>query len=334
MMPDDVQMMIANKSLSRALTWGLSCSTLLALIGLSSVTATAQSKNAGYEVKLNSKAEIVSATDAVVLVLSLHVQRDCKVPMALFNGLKLKTTVNGKPGPRLRQAASGSVKMTKDTRLSRLLTIDMKRVVPGQSKLAVARVTFEWEGAKGASTFVQVAPDLKGVSVDTLDLAKTQVVIFTSHGDMALKFFPDKAPGTVENFVTLAKNGFYDTTAFHRVIPGFMIQGGCPNSKPGADGVPGTGSPGYKIKAEFNDTRHVRGVISMAREGGNPDSAGCQFFIVHAPSGHLDGQYTAFGELVSGHQTLDKIAAVQLNGSAPVEPVRIKKMVVKPVFKQ
>jgi peptidyl-prolyl cis-trans isomerase B (cyclophilin B) len=296
------------------------------------LTAGLSSAQAGLEVKLSSTSEFVKASGTAELRLSIHASEDTKVPMVMLSGLALKTTVDGKAGPVLRLSASGTAKLTKGTSVVRPLSIDMKKVVPNMSKNAVARVTFEWVGVKGASTFVQVLPNLQAVSVDQLDLAKTQVAILTNYGEMVIKFNPGKAPKTVANFVKLAKNGFYDTTGFHRVSPGFMIQGGCPNSKPGADGVAGTGSPGYKIKAEFNDMRHVKGVLSMARSQ-DPDSAGCQFFIVHASAGHLDGQYTAFGELVSGQGVLDKIASVRCVATKPVEPVRIKKMIVKPVFK-
>lgn len=287
----------------------------------------------GLEVKLRAESEFVSATGSAKLSLSVFVKEDTKVPAALLSGLQIKTTVNGKAGPTLRRPASGTIKLTKGTRLVRPLSIDMNRVLASFKDSGIARVTFEWIGIEGVSTVVQVAPDLKGVDIETFDLAKTRVTLLTNYGEMELKFYPDKAPNTVKNFIKLAKNGFYDTSGFHRVIPGFMIQGGCPNSKPGAEGVAGTGSPGYKIKAEFNDIRHVRGVISMARSS-HPDSAGCQFFICHAPASNLDDKYTGFGELVKGHDVLDKIASVACNGSKPVEPVRIKKMVVKPVFKK
>lgn len=125
--------------------------------------------------------------------------------------------------------------------------------------------------------------------------------IETSAGAMTFEFFPDKAPGHVENFVKLAEKGFYDGTGFHRVIKGFMIQGGCPRGD-------GTGGPGYQIKAEFNDTPHKRGVLSMARAQ-NPDSAGCQFFIVVNDSGFLDKQYTAFGRVVRGIEVADQVVS-------------------------
>lgn len=133
-------------------------------------------------------------------------------------------------------------------------------------------------------------------------------VIKTTAGEMVIEFWPDVAPKTVENFKTLAKKGFYDGTAFHRVIKGFMIQGGDPKTKnPALEPEWGTGDPGYKIKAEFNERSHKRGVISMAR-GGDPDSAGSQFFICHGDPTFLDRQYTAFGKLIKGDDVLEKIA--------------------------
>lgn len=132
-------------------------------------------------------------------------------------------------------------------------------------------------------------------------------VISTVHGDMVATFWPDVAPKTVENFKKLAKGGFYDGTAFHRIIPNFMIQGGCPNTKEGARGTPGTGGPGHTVKAEFNDRPHVRGVLSMARSQ-HPDSAGSQFFVVHGDARFLDNQYTAFGKLIAGDEVLEKLA--------------------------
>jgi peptidyl-prolyl cis-trans isomerase B (cyclophilin B) len=133
-------------------------------------------------------------------------------------------------------------------------------------------------------------------------------VIDTTEGTMVVEFLPDKAPGTVENFKKLAQKGFYDGTCFHRIIKGFMIQGGDPLTKdPAAEARWGTGDPGYKVKAEFNDRPHVRGVISMARSP-DPDSAGSQFFICHGDPRFLDHQYTAFGKLIKGDDVLEKIA--------------------------
>ena len=134
-------------------------------------------------------------------------------------------------------------------------------------------------------------------------------VIETTLGSIELEFLEDKAPGHTKNFKDLAKKGFYDGTTFHRVIPGFMIQGGDPNSKSANRSQHGMGGPGYTIKAEFNDTRHVRGVLSMARSS-DPNSAGSQFFIVVKDAHFLDNQYTAFGRVIKGMDIVDKIVNV------------------------
>src|SRR2546423_4704926 len=135
--------------------------------------------------------------------------------------------------------------------------------------------------------------------------ANEVAVIGTTEGDLVISFWPDVAPKTVENFKKLASEGFYDGTAFHRIVKGFMIQGGDPLSKTENEMV-GTGGPGYKIKAEFNDKPHVRGVISMARSQ-HPDSAGSQFFVCLGEAKFLDRQYTAFGCLTKGDDVLGKI---------------------------
>jgi len=137
-------------------------------------------------------------------------------------------------------------------------------------------------------------------------MSETRAVIETKVGNIELKFFPDVAPNHVNNFIELAKKGFYDGTIFHRVIPGFMIQGGDPNSKDHDKSRHGMGDPGYKLKAEFNDKSHKRGTLSMARSG-HPDSAGSQFFICVADVPHLNRQYTVFGEAVAGLDVIDKI---------------------------
>jgi peptidyl-prolyl cis-trans isomerase B (cyclophilin B) len=133
-------------------------------------------------------------------------------------------------------------------------------------------------------------------------------VITTTEGIMVAQFWTDAAPKTIANFKKLAKDGFYDGTCFHRVIKGFMIQGGDPLTKdPTKEARWGSGDPGYKIAAEFNDHPHVRGVLSMARSQ-DPNSAGCQFFICHGNPSFLDHQYTTFGKLIKGDDVLEKIA--------------------------
>jgi len=153
-------------------------------------------------------------------------------------------------------------------------------------------------------------------------------VIKTSEGDMVVQFWPDAAPNTVENFKKLARQGFYDGTIFHRIVKGFMIQGGDPNSKdPAKENSYGEGGPGYNIKAEFNDHAHDRGVISMAR-GPDPDSGGSQFFICLAPVHRLDHQYTTFGKLIKGQDVLEKIGDTPVTRNSMGEPSKPTKRVV------
>jgi len=156
-----------------------------------------------------------------------------------------------------------------------------------------------------------------------------KAVIETKYGNMEIRFFPDVAPKHVENFVKLAKEGFYDGTIFHRVIPGFMIQGGDPLTKGEDKSVYGTGGPGSHVKAEFNEKPHKRGVLSMARAQ-NPDSAGSQFFIVVKDSNFLDGQYTVFGEVAKGIEVADKIVSLPRNmRDLPNERVEMKVTIVE-----
>ena len=130
-------------------------------------------------------------------------------------------------------------------------------------------------------------------------MKQTGVITLEKGGEIRLEFYPEDAPKTVENFVTLAKKGFYNGLNFHRVVPDFVVQGGCPKGN-------GTGGPGYMIKAEFNKQKHVRGTLAMARSQ-SPDSAGSQFYICYGATPHLDGQYTVFGKVVSGMEHVDRI---------------------------
>lgn len=161
--------------------------------------------------------------------------------------------------------------------------------------------------------------------------AKEVAIVKTSEGTMVLEFFPDVAPNHVDNFKKLAKKGFYDGTCFHRVIKGFMIQGGDPNTKnDNAKETWGTGGPGYTIKAEFNSKHHARGVLSMARTS-DPDSAGSQFFICHGDAGFLDGQYTVFGQLIKGDDVLEKIATTQTEPpDRPIKRINVESIKIVP----
>jgi len=209
----------------------------------------------------------------------------------------------------------------------------------------------------GISAGAHAAPARKGKKSMHYDPARTEATLKTSLGDITIRFFPDKAPNHVKNFIELASKGVYDGVLFHRVIPGFMIQTGDPTTK--AAKTPrelmGTGAytvaPGEKhaedgfiyntirangktetirnVKAEFNDVSHKRGIVSMARAN-DPNSASSQFFIVVKDSMFLDGKYTAFGEVVSGMDVADKIAAVPRDArDNPLSPVRIEKVVLK-----
>jgi peptidyl-prolyl cis-trans isomerase B (cyclophilin B) len=162
--------------------------------------------------------------------------------------------------------------------------------------------------------------------------AAPRAVLDTKFGEIEIEFLPDKAPGHVKNFLDLAKKGFYDGTTFHRVIPGFMIQGGDPNTKDlsAPRSRHGTGGPGTNVKAEFNDTPHKRGIVSMARAQ-DPDSAGSQFFIVVKDSLFLDNNYTAFGKVVRGMEAADKIVNSPRDArDNPNDRIEMKVRVVEP----
>ena len=130
-------------------------------------------------------------------------------------------------------------------------------------------------------------------------MTQTAVITLDNDQQLRIEFYPQDAPKTVENFVTLAKKGFYNGLTFHRVVPDFVVQGGCPKGN-------GTGGPGYQIKAEFNKQKHVRGSVAMARSQ-HPDSAGSQFYITYGATPHLDGNYTVFGKVVAGMEHVDRI---------------------------
>jgi peptidyl-prolyl cis-trans isomerase B (cyclophilin B) len=160
-------------------------------------------------------------------------------------------------------------------------------------------------------------------------MQNTKAVIETKFGNITIKFFPDVAPNHVKNFIDLAKKGFYDGTIFHRVIPGFVIQGGDPNTKGPDRRTYGAGGPGYTLRAEFNSRPHKRGTLSMARSN-DPDSAGSQFFICVADVPSLDNKYTVFGEVVSGMDVVDKIVALPRDAADdPLERVEMKVKIVE-----
>ena len=291
----------------------------------------------GVRTTLVAESQVVVGAD-VKLRLTLDIAQEVELPADLLRGVLLDVTVGDQPGESIRDHAEGeSVKLPAGTTFSRVIKVPVARVAPSaRGSLGMVPAAFSWPGIPGANCVVRIAPDVSGLTVDQLDLDQTKVLLITNFGEMAVAFYPQKAPKTVENFLKLSMQQFYDGTKFHRVIRDFMIQGGDPYTKDDAMQARwGQGDPGYKIKAEFNDTKHTRGVLSMARTS-DPDSAGCQFFVCHATAEHLDNQYTAFGALEAGLDTLDKIANVQVGGpsrSTPLEPVVLQHAVVLPVLK-
>ena len=165
-----------------------------------------------------------------------------------------------------------------------------------------------------SESFSQEVRYRKFSSEEVKKMSEQQAIIRTNLGDITLKFFPEVAPNHVNNFIELAKKGFYNGTTFHRVVPKFVIQGGDPNSKNPDRSKHGMGGPGYPVKAEFNKKPHRRGTLSMARSA-HPDSAGSQFFICVADIPSLDGQYTVFGEVVKGIEVVDKIVSQPRDGN-------------------
>ena len=156
----------------------------------------------------------------------------------------------------------------------------------------------------------------------------TSVTIETNFGSIKFGLLPELAPETTRSFLKLAKSGFYNGTLFHRVIPGFMIQGGDPNTKSPDKSVWGQGGPGYNLKAEFNSRSHLRGIVSMARAA-DPDSAGSQFFIVTSDSTFLDKQYTVFGEVIDGMEIADKIVDLPRDGNdCPEQEAKMLEVVI------
>ena len=177
-------------------------------------------------------------------------------------------------------------------------------------------------------SFTLLAAEEKKEDKKTMNSSNEVAVIKTSDGEMVVQFWADAAPNTIDNFKKLARSGFYDGTIFHRIVKGFMIQGGDPNSKdPAKESRYGQGDPGYKIKAEFNDHSHERGVISMAR-GPDPDSAGSQFFICLGSVARLDHQYTTFGKLIKGDDVLGKIGDTPVTRNSGGEMSKPTKRVV------
>jgi cyclophilin family peptidyl-prolyl cis-trans isomerase len=226
--------------------------------------------------------------------------------------------VDGKP--LADRDERGTIQLPKGARLT--LDVDLgpflKDVKKG-FKLGYAKEIVE--GGPVEVSLLKPAPEgLDFMQVPLEDLSKYNVLLQTNRGDMRLEMWPDVAPNHVRNYLDLAYTGFYDGVIFHRVMPGFMIQGGDPTGS-------GSGNGPRMLDAEFSDKFHDRGVLSMARTN-EENSASCQFFICHAPAAHLNGQYSAFGKLISGEATLDAIANTPAPGTRPTSEQKIIKAFV------
>lgn len=220
-------------------------------------------------------------------------------------------TVDGKDLAGAREGAS--IPLAAGSKVTGKVDLS-KAIEAGKDfELAYAKELSKQEPLK-VRFFEGVPAGTKFLDMPKEQLAQYQVVLVTTAGEMRLEMWPDVAPEHVRNFLDLVSSGFYDGTKFHRVMKGFMIQGGDPNSKNGDPNTWGQGNGPRKIKAEFSDKKHDRGVLSAARTQ-DPNSASCQFFICHAAAAHLDHQYSAFGKLVEGYEALDKIA------NAPGTPI-------------
>ena len=290
----------------------------------------------GVRATLAARSLVTIGAD-VELHLTLQVEQDAEVPAQLLTGANLTVRVDGEAGNAIKAPGKGgAVPLSAGTRIDRVLTYPAKQFLPNPDIDEVALVAVAWDGMAGVDCTFKVAPDTKNVKLEDLDLAKTEVVLVTNYGEMRLGFRPDKAPKTVENFVKLALSGFYDGTKFHRIIRNFMIQGGDPLTKDDDKKQEwGSGGPGYTIDDETSDLRHLKGTLSMARTD-QPNSAGSGFFIVHRDSPHLDTKHSAFGNLLSGVDTLDAIANVPVGGpsrSLPLDPVILHAAIVLPVKK-
>ncbi len=278
----------------------------LGLAALTAVVSAPQQKD--FDVTLSVPADFARIGELVTLKLEIKANADAKLDSGLLNGASVEVSVNGGQGKRIGVRSTKTVDVKKGSKISVQVPVDIGRLIEASESTAQTVVEFRIPGTKEAHkvTFVR---DFKGVDVGQLDLAKTRVALVTNFGTMVVKFRPDKAPNTVKNFIKLAKERYYDGTRFHRVLRGFMIQGGDPNTRDDNPMNDGQGGPGYQIDAEFNDIKHVRGVLSMARSG-DPNSAGSQFFVMHGKAPHLDGKYTAFGRLESGLDVLDRITDI------------------------
>ncbi|MDA0374893.1 MAG: peptidylprolyl isomerase [Planctomycetota bacterium] len=308
--------------------------TFAALLAVATVLG---AQDAPVRVTLEVDAPVVSVGKPIELTLTARVAAATEVPATLLGGIHLTTYVDGEPSIEIGEPLAGQVPVAAGTEIRRRIPVDPAALWPQGSLIGKSSIVFAWSGLDEARVSLRLVPDQTALDLDALDLAKTKVRLITSEGEMVVGFLPEKAPRHVRNFIKLSKDGFYNGTRFHRVISGFMIQGGDPYTKKGSDGQIGTGGSGQRLEAEFNDVKHERGILSMARSA-DPNSASSQFFVMHGSAPSLDGKYSVFGRLESGLETLDAIAGTSVRPSRsgepsePVEPMWLYAAVVEPVL--
>jgi peptidyl-prolyl cis-trans isomerase B (cyclophilin B) len=232
--------------------------------------------------------------------------------------------------PLAKRSDGAPIVLPKGSRMT--LELDLSEYIAAKGDFRLSVAGSGEERAVQVSVFQGAPKDADFMNMPAERLDDYVVLLQTNRGSIMVEFWPDKAPGHVRNFLDLSSSGFYDGILFHRVSPTFMIQGGCPNTKTNRTNTWGTGSGPRQLEAEFSDTKHVRGVLSMAR-GPSPNSASSQFFLMTADSFFLDGKYSVFGKMVSGFDALDQIAKARgpkaSDGTArPDEPQRIERAVV------
>jgi len=221
----------------------------------------------------------------------------------------------------LGKRGKSAIELTKGARLT--LSYDLGPAIEAAGAAAgggALSLTFAGGAAREINVMQAAPAGLDFMAMDAAELSKYRVLMETTSGDMMMEFWPDVAPGHVRNFLDLSYTDFYDGLTFHRVIPGFMIQGGCPQGN-------GRGNGPRLLKAEFNDRKHVPGVLSMARSP-DPDSASCQFFVMHANATSLDGKYSGFGRVTSDLSVVDKIVQTRGAGDRPTVKQVIKNATV------
>jgi peptidyl-prolyl cis-trans isomerase B (cyclophilin B) len=272
------------------------------------------------KVEWNAPSSYMGSGEFMVQVVLTAPKEGATVPSWVMEASAF--TVNGKPLGE--QKESGAIRLLPNAKFS--IELDLAPVlakvegIGKDFKIGYAKEILGSE-EKGVRVMQTAEKGLDFMKIPVEELSKYHVIMSTNQGEMEIEFWPDVAPNHVRNFLDLSYTGFYDKKTFHRVIPGFMIQGGDPTGT-------GTGNGPRMLKAEFNNRKHEPGVLSMARSS-DPNSASCQFFVMHKTSSHLDGSYSGFGKLVSGLDVVEKIVNVKKNSNdKPFETQSILKCTV------